>query len=767
MRKNLPKIYSALTKLILIAAWLGAALLLPHGFWHKLINLLYLLIVPGYFIFQTITAGRYKLKYGVSKVLTYSVGLSLISLMLTGLIINEIYTFINLPNPLSLHPLAYAIAGMSAFFAITASYKAKPKLNLKKFKQEYLQKISIITAARRVPIYAGLLLLPFLAIGGANTLNNNGSDWLALTVMGAIGFIFLAAAWGRKSVRHYYPLILFSICASLLLGTSMRGWNITGHDIMQEYQVFQLTINHSAWHMRYYQDAYTACLSITILPTILARLTGISDPYIYKFAFQLFFALIGPLIYSTLRDYVPKRLALLSAFVFISFPVFITDITMLNRQETAILCLALAVQAALDKRLKPHTKSILSFIFLVGMVLSHYSTSYVAVGILLLALAFEIACSIGGRLPYIKKYSVTDYKSKVSRLFSVPVILASALVLIGWGTLATRTSNNLVQTVEGIAAAASGNLPKVKAQAAVPTSVSQYANSISSANTLSPSDYYPASVTAKYPIKAASQIVEPVSGLLHRVGVKSSFILSLFNYIRSGYGLLIELLVGAGLVCGWFYRRHSKLPRQFVLLGAGSLIITAAEVLLPTQLINYSVTRVIQESLIFLALPIVLAALWIFRWIRIPSKYREQILAGGLVLFFFVLSGFFSTLTGGYKPVLALSNTGLYYQAYYTHQDEVSVAQWLDTQIPVGSHIYSDEFMRRKVIANDDIFPQTGIIPAALPLDSYVVISHGDTEFNEIPAYDGNQVIYYKIPYQFLNQNKNLVYSSGSVLIYK
>src|SRR5215471_15031326 len=102
---------------------------------------------------------------------------------------------------------------------------------------------------------------------------------------------------------------------------------------MQEYQVFQLTLQHLTWNMNYYQDAYNACLSITILPTMLQQLTGITSPYIFKFVFQLLFALIAPTIYITLSRYIPRKMALLSTFVFIAFPAFLTDITMLNRQE--------------------------------------------------------------------------------------------------------------------------------------------------------------------------------------------------------------------------------------------------------------------------------------------------------------------------------------------------------------------------------------------------------------------------------------------------
>jgi uncharacterized membrane protein len=739
-----------------IAAWMLTCLLLPAGFWHQIISLAYLIFAPGYLLLKAIGGRHYKYQQNVAKVLFYSVGLSLISLMLIGLLLNQTYTLLGFVQPLSLKPLTYSIAASSAVLAVIGTLR-QPKVKLP------LPNLKLKPLLKRLAVWLGFLILPLLAVGGATTLNNGGSAWLALLVMFAIAASFILAVCQRSMTRHY-PIMLYSVGLALLLGTSMRGWNITGHDIMQEYQVFQLTLKHSAWHMNYYQDAYTACLSITILPTILTRLTGIKDIYIYKFVFQLCFALIGPIMYSTLRDYVSKRTALLASLVFITFPVFLTDITMLNRQEVAILCLALAVQVALDKAWRGRAKSLLSLIFLLGMVLSHYSTSYIAVASLLTALIIDRLWRWLSRRRLLKSSKPSQ---PPMQLFSAPVILATTLALFAWGTIITQTSNNLAETVEGIAAAATGQLPVTHSAAAQPASTTQYQSSLTAARTLPAADYYPAAIAAKYPIKPAAAITAPTSRLARDFGLSSSLLAKFYNLMRGAYGGLLFGGIGIGLVLGLFFKRLDNLPRLYILMGVSSIIIIAAQLILPSSLINYGLTRLIQQSMLFLALPMVLAGLYVLKLLRVPEAYRRPLFGGVLALFFLILSGSLSSLTGGYKPVLALSNTGLYYQAYYTHQDEVSAAQWLDTQIPAGSHIYSDEFMRRKIIAYDDIFAQTGLVAADIPVDSYDVISHGDTEFNEIPAYDGNQVIYYQLPTAFLNSNKNLVYSSGNTLIYK
>ncbi|HXR50367.1 MAG TPA: glycosyltransferase family 39 protein, partial [Verrucomicrobiae bacterium] len=488
-----------------------------------------------------------------------------------------------------------------------------------------------------------------------------------------------------------------------------------------------------------------------------------------KFAFQLFAALISVVLYSTLRDYVPRRIAFLATFLCISFPVFLTDITMLNRQETALLCFALALQTGLDKRLKPATKSVLTGIFLVGMVWAHYSTSYVAVAILVLAALMEIVWrAFEYRQRRRPSREAAPISSRLPAIISLPVTIGSLLILVAWGTVATQTSNNVTQTVGGVIALVTGARPPATPAASnQAVSATQYATATTDTRPAFVRDYYADGQTANNQIKNEQPIIAAPSPLLQKHGISSQLLGKFYDLVRSAYSLFIEIGIVIGLVWWYMTRRSAKLPRQYLLFGVAGLFVIAAQAVLPSTLINYGLTRVIQEALLVLALPIVLAWLWGMKLIRIPRRLREPLLAVILAVFFLILSGFVSALSGGYKPVLGLSNTGLYYQAYYTHEDEVSAAYWLGTQIPTGSHIVSDEFMRRKIIAYENIFAQTGIIPGAIPKDSYVVISHGDREFNEVPAYDRSEVIYYSVPYQFLDGHKDLVYSTGNIVIYK
>jgi uncharacterized membrane protein/glycosyltransferase involved in cell wall biosynthesis len=734
-----------------------------NGPLRAVVSTSFLALVPGYFGFRAIAG--YRENESKVKIFSYSLGLSLILLMLTGLAVNQAILFAGRSHPLVPQLLVPAIAALTIALILVSSLRKRAE------KKTIAVKETLKKLVRALPAVALCVSLPILAVGGAITLNNGGSNWLSMTTFGLIGALFIALAWRDKNVAKYYPLALYCMSLAILLGTSMRGWNITGHDIMQEYQVFQLTLQHATWDMHYYQDAYNACLSITILPTIFQKLTGISDPYIYKFVFQLFTAMLAPIIFLTLRGHVSKKIAFLTAFTFMTFPTFLTDVAMLNRQTIALLCFALSLLIGLDTSLTKTTKRILVPIFLAGMILSHYSTSYVALGVLGVALVLGYILVIGAKL--LKKKA--NYKTGL--IYSAVSVIFAAVVIYSWGTLVTHTSGNITKTLTGLATSTT-NLLTHKSPKPVnkPTgsSLSQYIEDIKQHRVLPAADYYPASTIAAAPVtELPSQTMTPESATLRQLHIPQSLLTTIFNVIRQGYAAALIALIFIGLVLMSLKKTSANLPRQYTLLGIASLAIIGLQVVAPSGVIDYGILRVLQQNLILLALPVILAGLWILGKMRTPENWQPRIVAIALLGFFMVLSGFVSTLTGGFKPVLALSNSGFYYEAYYTHQSEVTADRWLLTNSPKGSRVYADEFARRKMITYTDskIFAQPVLVPVAIPVDSYVYLSNGNTSSGIVPLYvpiylSGN-LASYKLPKEFFDQNKNLLYNSSQVIIYK
>ena len=240
-----------------------------------------------------------------------------------------------------------------------------------------------------------------------------------------------------------------------------------------------------------------------------------------------------------------------------------------------------------------------------------------------------------------------------------------------------------------------------------------------------------------------------------------------FDQIKALYAKLIQALILLGLILFTVSKRFRyRLPTRYCLLGAASLAMIAAQVVLPSSVINYGLLRLIQQSLLVLALPIVAASFWLLGLVRLPGRMHHRAVGIALSIFFLVLAGVLPAITGSYKPALAVSNSGFYYEAYYTHQDEIDAAVWLKNNVPSGSQIYSDEFARRKIIAYTNVFSTSILVPGAIPIDSYVYLDDANITTGKVAVYYGSDLIFYQVPTAFLTANKNLVYSSGNVRIY-
>ena len=743
----------------LTVVWAACSLWLPDGLLREAIVLFWLVTMPGYIIWRVLAG--YKTPSLTRKAGGYIIGLSLLFLMALGLLLNQVYFMLGASRPFSRIPLTLAISGAVVALSIAAALRNSQSPNVLKA----IRNIKINPLTVVVVVSGGLL--PVLAVAGATTLNNGGSAGVALVGMFAAAALLILGLFRERYLGKFNGYILYCLCVSTLLATSMRGWNITGHDVMEEYQVFQLTLSHAAWHMSYYHDAYTACLSITILPTILQKLSGVYAPYIFKFVVQAVFASLAVILYGTMRNMrARRRVALLATFLVISFPTFLTDMPMLNRQELGLLFFALVFHVGTNPQLSKRLKSVLVFLFMVGMILSHYSTSYVAIASFLAALA--IGCIWMVMMRRLKRSDTLNLVA-VTSIISPIVLLASLLVLIGWGTIATQTTSNITQTVQSIADIIKGSNAKPTATLLTQTTptVTQFSLQAKSLRTLSSNNYYTSQTVNKYPLQTSTETVAPVSSISRSVHLTKSMLHAIYDYVRSAYALLIEASVSLGLVfCLIKKRTGNKLPSQYVFTGVGLMVVIALQVVLPSA-INYGLTRILQQALLVLALPSIVVAIWAMQRIRIKPYISELLIGLVLATFYLVLSGAIPAITGGYKPNLTTSNSGFYYSAYYTHQDEIAASQWLAQEPPKGSRVYTDEFMRRKLITYGGIFAQPYIVPNTIPVDSYVMLSHGDLEFDQVPAYDNGNLIYYKPPFAFLQSNKSLVYSSSSVQIYR
>jgi uncharacterized membrane protein len=746
-----------------ILAWYAVSLYAPTSILKIAVSSIFLLTVPGFLLLKLLIRDDWPSKFW--ETLMYSTGLSILALMVSGLAINTILPVFGIAHPLTLAPLANSL-GIELLIAATV-VAARRRSFLPEFHFPRLNgpELTVSTIATAIPVLSAL---------GAISLNNGSTNIFSQIMLATVAGLAIVLSWPKGNRYHNaYIYCLFMMSLGLLLSTSLRGWFITGHDVMQEYQVFQLTIQHGLWNMSFFRDPYNACLSITILPTILATLTGISDAYVYKILSQLIFALVPCAIFLLMIRYAPRRAAFLGALVFITFPTFMVDMPMLTRQETAFLFFTLAFMALFDSRLRRVAKSSLVLLLFAGMIFSHYSTSYVAIAVIIVAKMLEEVIKLWVRL-----HPGRSAHRSVWMPLSWAVVAVLVLSAYLWNSQVTKTGQGIAQTIAGITT----SIPQlidhqttkdprstslIGPQATDQQLYNAYLSTVDQTRDLPSSAYYPASLTNKYVPSLAQETIDPLTPIGQMLTkVKIPIYLTL-DLSKTAYAAILEGLIVVGCLIIATRPKLAKVPRQFLLVSTAFLMVVVLQVVLPSTVIDYGLLRLIQQGLIFLALPVVVACYVIAGWLRIPAEVRLRVVGVGLAGFFALLSGLIPAITGGYKPVLANSNSGFYYDAYYTHADEVAGFNWLDKNAPLGSIVNGDDFTKRKMVTYAGIDPRAAMVPSMIAQDAYVFYSYADSTTNKIPIYIGPSLLYETLPTAFVQANKNELYTNGSVSIYK
>lgn len=613
---------------------------IPNNVVGWAVTLCFFLFVPGYLLLSL-------LKHEIQsrwEIASFSLGLSILLLMLGGLLLNTLSIF-GLKQPLTTIPIFSMLDVLTCVLLMCNGNKTVeiPPIHL-----SFSLKHSGMTVL--------LTLLPLLGAGGAVSLNNGGSNILTMILFGLLPCVFILLIW-RKEMKSLYPYAVFTMGLAVLLSTSLRGWLITGHDIRHEFSTFQLTSTAGLWFVRTATgDPYNACLSITILPTIIAKITGILPVYVYKAVFQMIFAFGLVAIYSFIKKLSNERHALIGAFICISFPAFLNDITFLNRQEIAFVFFELLlVTMFIEMARKP--KIILTMLILLGLILSHYSTTYVTLGILLLSWVFY---HIVKRLQLIKQ-------SFIIPTLSLPVIILAIVVTIVWHAGITASTNGFVHTM----ARTINDFKHHTSSKALFVKYSLFSSAVQSPQEEFTQYVHNSDNQAQYVPQQQLPLTTLGKKLATVVSVKT-----LNNAMHAFVAQSYQVLLFLGIVITFFWQRKKMAQKElyFFVLTLSSLVLLILFTLLPALAMDYSIIRLLLQALIITGLSVIMASEFLFFFLK---RFKIYAAAGFFVVLFLHSSGFVPQLLGEFPPQLSLNNAGLYYDFFYSHQSDVLATQWL------------------------------------------------------------------------------------------
>jgi uncharacterized membrane protein len=735
---------------------------IQYAYIRSISSFIFLATIPGLLIALILKLR----KIGFWEYLVYAIGLSITFLMFGGLLINWALPMIGISQPLSLNPLS-----ISLNFLLLTLYGIAYLRNKDISYEIKYTKLSWLNWA----FFIFPIIFSVLSVLGAVSLNNRGSNIFTMIMLAGIAlYVLLITILGKRLNPNIFPFGIFFIALSLLFMTSLRGWYITGHDIQQEYFVFQLTKNIFRWDISLFKDAYNACLSLNILPTIFSSYLNINDMYIYKVIFQIIFPFSVVAIFLAFKKYTNDTIAFLSVFLFVSFPTFLNDMPMLNRQEIALVFFSLMILVLFNKVFSWRLRNILFLIFGLSMIVSHYSTSYIAVALFTLTYLLSLLLK--------RKYINTKLKIYNSKYYLTWVMVTGIIMFTFiWNAQVTKTSGGLIRlaakTWQNIGKSLSQDLksgdvlyglfswqkPDTKAL------LKKYILEETKETLLDKNkdDYYDKSVYDKYKISILSEDTLPLTSLGNKLSRASINVFSLNYYFRQSTAKVIQILIIVGFIILVLRKSQNikDLDPEYIALILIALLLLALLIILPLFSIEYGTLRFFQQTLIMLALPAVIGSLTIFNLLN--KKIGLFLTLIMFIIFFLSLSGFIPQILGGYYPQLNLNNKGVYFDSYYTNKTEVVSIKWLYANYDNRYQIQSNSIASFKMLALVGQGSLGKILPVSILKNSYVYLDHTNVAKSENAIYYLGDLFIYDYPIDFLNQNKNLIYNNFGAKIYK
>jgi uncharacterized membrane protein len=698
-----------------------------------------------------------------------ALSLSLFYLMSIGLIIDVVLPIIfHINHPLALRYLLVAIN--VSFLSILVLTRRQP-WQIRKPPSLMFSEKTWITAT------LGSALAFFLigSVCGALILNDGGSNLVAICAQSSLLCLLLFIFVFHKNLRtESYPYIVLTIALGLLYSFSLRGGaHILGWDINQEYHTYLTTALNNHWIVGGMNHSpYNACLSLTILPTIIHNLTNISGELIFKIIYPFFFSFVPVLILLIAQKFLKPFYGFLAALLLMSKLEFANEFPALDRQEVAFLFITILVLVILSEQIQIRYKRILFFCLLVGSTFAHYSTTYTFLMIIALAYLLEKLFEVFLHHPKDK------IRLRGKSVISGGMVLFAFLTVFLWNIQVTQSGQNIGSTIFNSISTLNHNSffgvtsHSEEASNALGLStpepsqyeLNQYVRSVTTSSQLSSQKTYADAGT--YPVTfLPSETTSPPQ--LPQLLIEFQSKIIAFSQIALRLALFVGLM---SLLYRYRRVREDEPKRLLTTLSLAAVGITFFFAVIPGLSVAYGFGRLFDEALVVLAVPIIAGLVWL------TQKFGKLQTLAVCVVSFVYFSSFFgltAQVFGG-SPSLMLNNSGSKYN-FYIHDGEVASIRWLDAQDTQRQPIYADIYAYLKFESMSPIHMNlnllnTNVLPTTITKNSYVYVSQ--TNLNgrwavDDPSFFNQSSVGYTFPSEFLDSNKNKVFANQDSEIYR
>jgi len=735
----------------------------------QFITFIYLTFIPGFLILRILKLHE----LDNVKTIIFSVGLSIVSLMFIGFLMNMLYPLIGVYNPISLLYLVLTITGYVLILCII-SY-----LMDRNFSNPSVINTETFLSSK----FLFLCILPFMAIFGSYFVNyyeNNLISMFLILLLGVTLFLVVFNVIPKK----LYPFTIWIISISLLFMSSLISTYVWGWDIQNEYFLANLVLKNSYWNYALF-DAYNSMLSIVMLSPIYAIITNMSLDWVLKIIFPFFFSLIPLGLYNIFKNQINnQKIAFAAVFLFISFNTFYIEMLSLTREITAELFLIAMLLLIFNKKFKANLV-ILFLLMGIGLAVSHYSTNF----FFLFALIFVTVII---SLFNLFTKDITLNKDLIVKIITVPFIIIFLILFTDLWYSSFSQGNSILALLNVF----NSIMPELSKK--VGLTQETFINVIMVILFLVFMLLFVYFIKYRHN-KHGSKIYEFIFGI--QLLIKKRFNYKVFGVISIVILVAMAFLTGplktwivsvlrylnfdmiffilTGLIISILYFNKNKFQKEYLafsILAAGMLL---AGIAVPSFEASFNMSRIYEISFLFLAPFCVIGALKIIEFIYIVIKKDKIGLNGSikifsvfLVIFLFFNAGFFSVLSNQSVPMhLSGENSASDYHPRFDHQ-EVLGAQWL-SENRVNAKIFADVYavfvFYRFIAIPNEISANNGVygISNYDSNNSYIYLRKLNQDNNLLVGFTSrtNRNRVYEDMSSIINP-KNRIYENGASKIY-
>lgn len=715
------------------------ALLVPlHRWWAaQLLLVPLLLIIPGVLLLQALRIPGHV----VSSFPVYVPCASIVVLFGSGLAVDMMGPLVGLTGPLRAGPFLIGLE-VTCLALLAASVTAPSNVAIE------------WRSLSRPAHLAWPFFLPLIAAGGALRLNNGHANNVALIAAAAFAALLVTTAvFASRLDEALLEVILYAAGLTTSWAYSMRGNSVYGFDIATEYQRLHETIATGAWHAAHPNDAYGAMLSVTVMPAELHFLSGVSGLMVLKIVYPMIYALFPVAIFDLARRILSRRWSFgASAFTIGQYA--FTEIPTVARQEIALVLFVALVAAMLDTRIQRSSRWALVALLGLGMALSHYSTTYVAITLIGLMLPLQWTASWFREIP------------RITGAVAVAFIVTLAAAVI-WYVPVTHSDSHLTQVVQTVEAQGLDVLPNRPPGGSLLAAYLQ-----GNTPTPIPAGQYAQLVHASYLVN--KPFITPLpDASLSQYTLRNSAVPKPPVKWRLGYDalsitmLIVEQLANVLAVLGALLmvlrRKASVITRQVGLLALGTTLLLTVLRFSGTLAVAYGQERAELQGLVLLAVSLC----WTMQSLADARKKLQTCVLGVTTACLAVVlvntTYLMGAVLGGGMSV-NLADSGAAFEYFYITAPELASAQWLGNAVLPGQLVYADAYGQLPVATVTQM--QQGLFldltPLTLNQHAWVYASRTNVINGRAFAFFNDHRATYFFPANFLSDNYDLVYTNGS-----